>query len=304
MCNERIVIAGGSGFLGSALAEHLSRQGREVVILTWSPRANVEPIRHVKWDGKALGAWKECLEGAEAIVNLTGKNVSCRYTPENRREIDESRVASVKVLHEAIQQCTRPPRAWVQGGSLAIYGDAGERVCDESAPPGTGFPVETCLLWEGAFNACSTPATRKVQFRIGFALGRSGGALVTLAKLTRWFLGGRVGSGRQYISWVHLADLNRMFDWAIERDDMVGVFNATGPRPVTNAEFMRELRRALGRPWSPPAPAWAVRMGALLMGTEACLALAGRRCLPGRLLEKGFEFEYTDLTAALRDLYA
>jgi hypothetical protein len=200
--------------------------------------------------------------------------------------------------------CANPPAAVVQAGSLAIYGDAGERFCDEGAPAGEGFPVETCLLWEKAFDALPTPRTRRVLLRIGFALGRNGGALGTLAGLARWFLGGSAGSGTQYISWVHLHDLNRMFLWAIEREDIEGVFNATGPNPVTNADFMRELRSTLGRPWSPPAPAWAVRIGARLMGTEASLALTGRRCVPKRFLEQGFSFRHPRLKEALRDLLA
>ena len=147
------------------------------------------------------------------------------------------------------------------------------------------------------------PNTRRVLLRIGLVLGRDGGALSVLGKLTRWFLGGAAGNGRQYISWIHLADMNRMFVDAIEREDVIGMFNATAPNPVTNAEFMRELRRALHRPWCPPAPVWAVRFGSWLMKTEPSLALTGRRCAPRRFLESGFKFQFPDLRAALKDIY-
>ena len=147
------------------------------------------------------------------------------------------------------------------------------------------------------------PGMRKSILRIGFALGPDGGALEMLARLTRFFLGGTVGSGRQFTSWIHIADLNRMFLAAIERDDISGVFNATAPNPVTNAEFMREMRRALHRPWSPPVPALVAHIGSWLMRTEASLALGGRRCTPKHFLERGFEFEFPELRGALEDLF-
>ncbi len=167
-----------------------------------------------------------------------------------------------------------------------------------------GFPVETCLLWEKAFEESPTPQTGRVILRIGFVLGKSGGALQMLARLAKLGLGGTVGSGRQYISWIHSLDMNRLFLSAIEREQMSGVFNATSPQPVTNAEFMRELRRAVNRPWSPPVPNWAVHIGSRLMGTEACLALTGRRCAPKRLQDNGFSFNFPVLRDALTDIYA
>lgn len=303
MNKPKIILAGGSGFLGRSLAEMLPVHGYDVIILTRSPGPQKnEAVKEIYWDGRSPGDWVSCLDGAEAVVNLTGKNVSCRYTPENRREINESRTDSVHALADAIGRCKRPPKAWIQTGSLAIYGDTGERWCDEEAPAGKGFPVETCLLWEREFNAASLPSTRRVLLRIGFALGTTGGALTLLRMLTGWFLGGVMGSGRQYISWIHIADLNRMFLNAIEHDDLSGVFNATGPNPVTNAKFMRELRRALGRPWSPRVPVWAAHAGCWLLRTEACLALTGRRCTPKRFIEAGFDFQFPGLRPALDDL--
>jgi len=303
MNKKRVVLAGGSGFLGRALAAELTKRDYQVVVLTRTPRERDRRIKEAAWDGDHLGEWIQHLERAEAVVNLAGRSVNCRHTPENLREINESRVKSVGAVAAAIYHLTHPPRVWVQAGSLAFYGDTGDRWCDENTPPGEGEATETCKLWENAFNHTLAPKTRRVLLRIGFVLGREGGALSVLGKMTKWFLGGAVGNGRQYVSWIHLADMNRMFSEAIEREDLAGTFNAAAPNPVTNAELMSELRRALHRPWSPSAPKWAVRFGSWLMKTEPSLALTGRRCAPKRFLEKGFQFRFTELRAALKDLY-
>ena len=302
MSERRVVLAGGSGFLGRALAEEFSRAGYEVVILTRKAAKSSARARQVVWDGRTVGAWAREIEGAAAVVNLAGRSVDCRYTKKNRREIVGSRVHSVEAVGRACAACSDPPKVLVQAASLAIYGDAGRRVCDESAPAGAGFPVDVCLRWEHAFNSLDLPSTRKVLLRIGFVLGRDGGALPRLARLARVYLGGTIGEGHQYISWLHVRDFCRLVLWCVEHDESEGVFNATGPCPLTNAEFMCELRCALKRPWSPRVPAWLVRIGSLLLRTEAELALNGRRCLPERLVERNFKFMYTNLESALADL--
>lgn len=300
----RVVLAGGSGFLGRALAEELVREGYEVVVLTRRPSKSIGPrVREVAWDGRNVCAsWARELEGAAVLVNLTGRSVDCRYTAENRREIVESRLNSVEAVGRAVRACNEPPRVLVQAGSLAVYGDAGTRVCDEHAPAGLGFPVDVCLQWERAFDSLELPRTRKILLRIGFVLGRDGGALPKLTRLARLYMGGAVGDGRQYISWLHVRDFCRLVLWCVERPEAEGVFNATGPCPVTNAEFMCELRCALKRPWSPRTPAWLVHLGAFFLRTEGELALTGRRCIPDRLVEMGFKFIYTNLESALADL--
>ncbi|HEX7314060.1 MAG TPA: TIGR01777 family oxidoreductase [Pyrinomonadaceae bacterium] len=298
----RVVLAGGSGFLGRALAEAFARAGYEPVVLTRKVKKTRSRVRQVEWDGRALGAWARELEGAAAVVNLAGRSVDCRHTAEHRREILESRVRSVEVLGRAIAACALPPKVLIQAASLAVYGDAGRRVCCEDAPAGQGFPVEVCLQWERVFNSLELPATRKVLLRIGFVLGRDGGALPTLARLARLYLGGTVGEGHQYISWLHLRDFCRLVLWSVENTNAQGVYNAIGPCPVTNAEFMCELRCALKRPWSPRVPAWLVRLGAFVLRTEPALALEGRRCIPERLVEEHFKFLYTNLESALADL--
>jgi uncharacterized protein (TIGR01777 family) len=304
MHKGKIIIAGGSGFLGGALARHLADEGYEVFILSRHLLPPGVPARYIHWDGKTMGAWVAELEGATAVVNLTGKNVNCRYTTAALDEINESRVDSVKVIGAAIRACRFPPAVWVQAGSLAIYGDAGNRVCDEHAPHGEGIPVDTCLKWESTFDAEATPHTRKVIYRISFVLGNGGGALRMLTNLTRCYLGGAIGNGRQYISWLHVEDMNRLWLRAIEDERMSGVYNATAPNAVTNAEFMHELRRVLHRPWSPPMPAFLVPIGCFFLRTEPVLALTGRRGVPARLTEEGFEFRHTELPEALHDLFA
>jgi len=293
---KRIVLAGGSGFLGQALAGVLVARNYEVVVLTRSPRGRNDGVREVAWDGENLDKWVECLDGAEAVVNLTGKNINCPHTPENLREITASRVDSVNAIAAAYSQVKTPPRVWVQAG------DSKDRLCEEVSPNGTDALSQICRDWENAFAGADLPQTRKVTLRIGFVLGRESGALPVLARLTKWFLGGSVGSGRQYISWIHLADLVQMFIAAIERENLSGIFNAVAPNPATNAEFMRELRRALHRPWSPPAPEFAVRLGAKLMGSEPSLALTSQRCVPKRFVETGFDFQFPQLAPALADL--
>jgi uncharacterized protein (TIGR01777 family) len=273
-------------------------------VLTRKPsKVSRARVREVEWDGRNVCAsWARELEGAAAVVNLTGRSVDCRHTAANRREILESRIHSVGAVGRAIRACNEPPRVLVQAGSLAVYGDAGARVCDEGAPAGRGFSAEVCLRWERAFDSLELPATRKVLLRTGFVLGRDGGALPRLARLARLYLGGTIGGGRQYVSWLHARDFCRIVLWAVEREDARGVFNATGPAPVTNAEFMCELRCALKRRWSPRTPAWLVRLGSFLLRTEAELALAGRRAIPDRLVEGNFKFVYTNLESALADL--
>jgi uncharacterized protein (TIGR01777 family) len=293
---KRIILAGGSGFVGTALAPALRAKGYEPLVLGRS-------ATDLQWDGKHIGEWASALEGAEAVVNLAGKNINCRHTEENRREITSSRVDSVHALGEAISRCAAPPKVFVQASGVGFYGDTGDRVADEESPPGTDFPAEVCRQWEGAFDALKLPITRKIILRPGVVLGRGGGALPMLEKLTRWFLGGAVGSGKQFISWIHLADIVRMFEATIEQPDLSGVLNATSPRPVTNNEFMRELRRALHRPWSPPVPAPFARAGAWLMGTEGGLALTSCRCAPRRFVQHGFDFQFPNLRDAFASLY-
>jgi len=299
--SSRIVIAGGSGFIGSALAAHFIAQGNDVVVLTRTARAREDGVREVAWNGRSFGPWATELDGAAAVINLTGKNINCRHTDKNRREIIASRVVSVRAIADAIGASVTPVPVWVQASAVGIYGNAGDALCDESAPHGSDFMADVCEQWEAAFRAALTPNTRRVVLRFGVVLGRDGGALPTLATLARWGLGGTVGSGRQYMSWIHRDDLVSIVQRAITTP-MSGPYNAANHVPETNAAFMKRLRSAVHRPWSPPAPALAVKIGAYIIGTEPSIALDGQRCVPRRLDEEGFAFGHEDLSQTLHEL--
>jgi uncharacterized protein (TIGR01777 family) len=299
---KRIILAGGSGFLGNALAQIFQAKQYEVVVFTRSPRSRVDGVKEVAWDGKSQGDWTAQVEGANAIINLTGKNINCPHTPENLRLIAASRVDSCQAVATAIHRTKVPPVVWVQASAVGFYGDTGDKSCDETAANGSDALSKICADWEAAGNTAVLPQTRKVILRIGFVLGREGGALPMLVKITKLFLGGSAGSGRQFISWIHLADLTQMFVAAVEDSQLSGVLNAVAPRAATNAEFMRKLRQVLHRPWSPPVPVFAIKLGSRLMGSASSLVLTGQRCVPGRFLEARFQFRFPELGVTLKDL--
>jgi uncharacterized protein (TIGR01777 family) len=302
---SRVVIAGGTGFLGQSLARHLLAGGREVTII-----GRREPARYdgsfVRWDGRTLdGSWAAALDGAAAIVNLAGRTVDCIKTPEHCDEILRSRVESTLVLGRALTTVDRPPPVWVQMGTAHIYGDPPEVVCDETSPFGYGLAPTVGRAWEEAFERARPAGTRGVVLRTGFVLGRGGGALARLGMLTRLGLGGRVGSGTQGMSWIHERDMNRIFERAITDAAIQGPYIATAPHPVSQAEFARELRRAMRVPIGLPAFGWMVRLGApLVLRTDPELALYGRYCVPKRLMDEGFAFEFPALRPALADLFS
>jgi hypothetical protein len=300
----RVVIAGGTGFLGGNLARYLVGMGCEVVVMSRHPPAEDPPWHYAQWDARTLGDWVRHLDGAAALVNLTGRTVDCVKTPDHCDEILRSRVESTEVLGRALRNVNAPPRVWVQMATAHRYGDPPDVVCDEDAAFGYGLAPSVGHAWEEAFARAVPSQMRQVILRTSFVLGRTGGALHRLAKLVRWGLGGKVGHGRQGISWIHEQDMNRVFSWTIADDGVTGAYLATAPNPVSNAEFMRELRRALRAPFGLPAKSWMVRLAApLLLRTDPDLALYGRYCVSRRLREEGFEFLFPDLASALRDLH-
>jgi uncharacterized protein (TIGR01777 family) len=304
----KIVIAGGSGFLGVSLAMHLLSRGHEVVILSRHAPKATGSWRHVAWDAHTLGDWHRELDGAQGLVNLVGRSVDCIKTPDHQDEILRSRVEATQVLGVAMRRIQLPPPVWVQMSTAHIYGDPPRVTCSEGAPFGCGFAPFIGQAWEEAFRSSVLASQRQVILRTSFVIGRDrgagGGALARLAGLARLGLGGTVGSGEQGLSWIHEADLNRMFERALTDATMQGAYIASSPNPVSQRVFAGELRRAIGVPFGLPAFAWMVRLAApLLLRTDADLALYGRYVVSQRLADERFEFQFAQLREALTDLF-
>lgn len=300
----RIVVPGGTGYLGRALADRLTARGDDVVLLTRGPSRSQDGWRALTWDASTVGDWVEELEGADALVHLSGRRVDTRSSKRNIDELISSRVQPVRVVGEAIRACAAPPPVWVQASSLAIYGDGGDDVIDESTTPtgiGPREMVTVCLAWESAFGHSCTTVDRTVLLRMAVGLGGHGDpATAKLAKIVRMGLGGQVGSGRQWVSWVGLNDLLTVVLRAIDDAQMRGTYHVTSPNPVTNAEMMATYRHLLHRRVGLPASALIAKLGAPLLGTSASLGLTGRRCIPTRLLHEGFDFSQPDFEATAR----
>lgn len=300
---NRVVVTGGTGFLGQALAESLVRAGCAVVVVSRNRPVKPYHGRWLGWDGRSAGDWSKALDGAGAVVNLAGRTVDCRKTPDRCDEILRSRVDSVHAVGEALKRCDRPPAVWVQASTAHIYGDPPDAVCDESAPIGMGLAPTVGSRWEAALEEACPNSLRSVVLRTSFVLGTSGGALPVMRRLARLGLGGAMGSGRQWISWLHIDDMVRVILRAIHDPKMQGVYNVTAPSAATNRDFMRSLRRAIGMPIGLPAPGWLIRLGAAtLIDTDPELPLYGRNVVPKRLLAEGFRFEHPDLDEALKSL--
>lgn len=299
-----IVITGGSGFLGINLARALIAADYAVRIIARHPPAVIGAWTYLPWDGRTVGTWSHALDGAAAIINLAGRSVDCIKTPDNCDDILRSRVETTRVIGQALRQLDNPPPAWIQMSTAHIYGDPPKAICTEESAPGYGLAPFVGQAWEQEYHSAVLPTMRQVILRTSFVLGRHGGALPRLALVARLGLGGKIGDGGQGISWIHETDMNRLFMRAINEPQMTGVYLATAPAPVSNAEFMRQLRKALGVPIGLPAAAWMVKIGAaLLLKTDPELALYGRYCISRRLADEGFEFIYPTIGAAFAAIY-
>ena len=307
----KIVIPGGSGQVGSLLAKALSTGGHEVIVLSRTPQES--PWRVVPWDAETLGEWSRVLEGADAVINLAGRSVDCRYTRENRRLILESRVRSTEAVGAAIARADSPPRVWLQASTATIYAHRYDAANDETtgilggsepdAPSTWRFSSDVAKAWERAAETSPTPRTRRVLLRSAMTMSPDpGGIFAVLLRLVRMGLGGRVGDGRQYVSWIHAADFVRAVLWLIEHDDLLGPVNLAAPEPLPYASFMRTLRRAWGTRIALPATRWMLEIGAFVLRTESELVLKSRRVTPGRLLSSGFSFEFPTWEEAAQDL--
>lgn len=308
----KIVIPGGTGQVGTILARAFSAGGHEVVVVSRSAPEKSD-WRVVKWDAETSGDWTSEFETADVVINLAGRSVNCRYTPENRREIIESRVKSTKIIGEAIANAANPPRVWLQASTATIYAHRYDQPNDEitgiiggdepDEPETWNFSIEVAKAWEQAANEADTPRTRKVLLRSAMTMSPDeDGIFDVMLGLVQKGLGGTSGDGRQYLSWIHDTDFIRAVDWLIEREDLSGAVNLAAPNPLPNQEFMRILREAWGTKIGLPANRLMLEVGAFFMRTETELVLKSRRVVPTRLLESGFKFEFPNWTEAARNL--
>ncbi|MEO6036620.1 MAG: TIGR01777 family oxidoreductase [Verrucomicrobiota bacterium] len=303
------MLAGGSGFLGRALAGHFCDAGFDVVILTRTPHEKSGRIRERIWDGREPGEWTQELEQAVAIINLTGRSVDCRYTEQNRKEILESRVRSTRVVGEAIANSKHPPRVWLNASTATIYQHTFGPAWDESGtiadtPEANDvFSVEVARAWENELEIARTPSTRKVALRTAMVLGRGKNSVFpVLKRLTRLGLGGEMGTGQQFVSWIHETDFCRAIEWLVVREEFCDAVNVCTPHPIPNSEMMRVLRSICGAPFGLPAARWMLEVGAFFLRTEPELILKSRRVIPRRLVESGFEFQFPKFSEAIRNL--
>ncbi|MFI9646536.1 epimerase [Streptomyces sp. NPDC052040] len=305
----KVVLAGGTGQVGTILDRALTGAGHEVTVLTRRPvRAG-----HVGWDGVALGKWASVIDGCDVVVNLAGRSVSCRYTAENLRAMMDSRVASARVVGEAIATAVRPPRVWLQMSTATIYAHRFDAANDEATgmvggtEPGVPgyweYSVRIARAWERALAEAETPATRKVALRAAMVMSPDrGGVFDVLSRLVRLGLGGPVAGGAQYVSWIHERDFVRAVEFLIAREDMAGPVNLAAPGPLPHRAFMRELRAAWRVPVGLPATRGMAELGALLLRTDTELLLKSRRVTPGRLSGAGFSFIHPEWASAARSL--
>lgn len=299
---RKIVIAGGSGFLGKVLAEHFKELGDEVIIFTRGQGGEKKGVKYINWDGEKVDNWAEVLEGADALINLSGRTVNCRYNQKNKNEIYQSRLLSTKALGEAMKGLKEPPKVWLNASSATIYAYSNGEQNDENGRAGEGFSVDVCQKWEAVFNEYEIPGVRKVCLRTAMVIGKDGPFLNLMTKIVRFRLGGSQGSGEQYVSWLHEQDFVNAIEFLITHKEKEGIYNLAAPNPVKNKKMMQLLRKACGVRVGLPAYTFMVHLGAILMRTEAELPLKSRNVIPGRLLKEGFKFEFPEMENALQDL--
>lgn len=313
----KIVIPGGSGQVGTILARHFHARGDWVVVLSRRAGTPGTPWRTIVWDGVSLGPWASEVDGADVVINLAGRSVNCRYNEKNRREIMDSRIASTRVVGNAIARAARPPPLWLQASTATIYAHRFDAPNDEAsgiiggapeerdAPDTWKFSIEVARAWERELDDARTPGTRRIAMRSAMVMSPDkGGIFDTLATLVRRGLGGNAAGGRQYVSWIHEADFIRAIEFLIAHESFDGPVNICAPNPLPYADFMRDLRRALGVRIALPATRFMLEVGAILMRSETELVLKSRRVVPGRLLEAGFEFAHPGWAAAAAELAA
>ncbi len=308
----KIVIPGGSGRVGRILCRALAPE-HEVVVLTRAGAGKRPGVRYAAWDGKTLDSWGAEIDGADAVINLAGRDVDCRYTRSNLEEMLVSRVDSTRVVGEAIAASARPPRVWLQASTATIYSHHTEQPHDDvTGVLGGGEPdlprvwkasIDIAKAWERTLGEADTPGTRRVAMRTAIVMSPDPGSPFRLIlRLARLGLGGWWGDGRQYVSWVVDRDFVRAVRWLLRSDDLSGPVNIAAPGPLPQRDFVRAVRRAARAPIGLPAAKWMLEIGAFAMRTDTELILKSRRVVPRRIVESGFRFDMTDWEAAARDL--
>lgn len=315
MKNKKIILAGGTGFIGQEMTKYFGKENT-IVILTRQVKnektnrndydslslTDLKNVRYTKWDGRTAGDWVSELDGSDIIINLAGKSVNCRYNEKNKNEIFQSRTDAVKAIGDAIGKCSSPPSLWINASSATIYRHAEDGPQDEyTGEFRDDFSVQVCKRWEKTFNDQLTTQTRKVALRMAITLG-PGGILVPYFNLLKFGLGGRQASGHQMYSWIHVEDTCRMIEWIYDHKEIEGTYNCSSPNPVKNREFMKILRKVTGHVLGLPAYKWMLQIGAPIIGTEPELVLKSRWVLPTKILETGFQFNHPLLESALADI--
>jgi uncharacterized protein (TIGR01777 family) len=296
---KTMVIAGGSGFMGSALTQYFEGRDWKVWVLTRYPKK----AQDIPWDGETSGAWSTCIEGADVLVNLAGKSVDCRYTAKNKQAIKDSRVKSTIILGQALQNLESPPKVWLNASSATTYIHAENlRMTESEGIIGDDFSMNICKSWEAAFFDSVNPKVRKIAMRTAIVLGKNGGALPMLRRVTTFGLGSPHGDGQQWVSWIHIHDFCRTVDFLIQNQDCAGPYNISSPNPVKNHALITHLRTKQRVPFALPQPVFLLEFGAWIIGTETELLLKSRNVYPQRLLDSGFKFSFPEIEAALSHL--
>jgi uncharacterized protein len=302
--HNKIVIAGGAGFLGNHLALKMSKVFRHVYVLSRRAHPAKGNIEVFEWDGQHPGPWMNLIDGCDVLVNLAGKSVNCRYTEENKTEILESRLKSTLALGAAVVMANKPPDIWLNSSTATIYNHSLEKGNDETSTNfGKDFSVSVAQKWEHTFFDIPTPGTRKVAMRTAIVLGKEGGAFPVLKKLSRFSLGGTQGSGQQMVSWLHEDDFCAIVKHLIDHIDIEGAVNCCSPNPVRNEEFMKTLSKYSWLKFQVNQPEWMIKAGAKVMGTEAELVLKSRWAIPKKLTDSGYQFLYNDIQQTLHTLH-
>ncbi len=297
---KKLVIAGGTGFLGRACVDYFKSNYDRIVVLTRNTPSTINNITYAQWDAKTLGEWSRHLHDCHTLINLTGRSVDCRYTETNKKAILNSRTDSTLVLGKAVAKAKIPPKTWLNSSTATIYRHSLDTEMDEhSGEIGTGFSVDVAKAWEDTFFSQETPSTRKIALRTSIVLGKNGGALTPIKHLAKIGFGGKQGPGNQKFSWIHIDDFVRSVKFIIDSPKIEGPVNLVAPKPTTNAQLMETVRKVVGIPFGIPLPKPLLAIGARIIQTETELVLKSRNVVPSKLLEYGFKFQYESLPDAL-----